>query len=115
MKTFLMLIIVSLMLGPLAAPAQAVTADQAHHQSAAVGEHDCCDEQSMAKATPMQHQDCEPNCADCQHHCSSFASGLMTVPLLHSNLADQAYWPAEITSPLTRIERQDRPPLPAIS
>lgn len=115
MKTFLMLIIVSLMLGPLAAPAQAVAADQAHHQSAAADAHDCCDEQSMMTAAQMQHQDCEPNCTDCQHHCSSSASGLMTVRLLDSNLAEQAHWPAEITSPLHRIERQDRPPLAAIS
>ncbi|KFZ31258.1 hypothetical protein IDSA_00535 [Pseudidiomarina salinarum] len=115
MKTFLMLIIVSLMLGPLAAPAQAVAADQAHHQTVAADEHDCCDEQGTMTVAQMQHQDCEPNCTDCQHHCSSFASGLMTVRLLDSNLAGQAQWPAEITSPLNRIERQDRPPLPVIS
>src|SRR5690554_3845289 len=131
MKTLLkLLIIVSLLLAPYAGPAQAaahedmpaasmmsVHAAMGHDMGHDMGRdmaksmttHDCCEQPAVAaELTP---HDCDNSCSNCQHHCSSSASGLVAMFNLDTHLHPLVQWPAVRAVPVARTENQIRPPM----
>ena len=121
-----LMIIVSLLLAPFAGQAgdaMPVPSDQhmshhmsqnsqAHDNTNMHASHDCCDSEP-AQATANAHLQCDNSCGDCQHHCSSSASGLITAIQLEPNLTMFEQWPRLQAVPLSRQESQLRPPMSA--
>lgn len=123
MQTLLkLMIIVSLLLAPFSGQAwqaMPVTPEQHMHQQMAAHDmadmhanHDCCDAE-QAQAPANSHSNCDNSCGDCQHHCSSSASGLITAIALQPNLSIFEQWPSLRAVPLSRQEGQLRPPMSA--
>lgn len=122
MQTLLKLvIIVSLLLAPFAgqaadampmSPAQSMHHMSDHDMADMHANHDCCDTE-QAQATANAHLECDNSCGDCQHHCSSSASGLVAAIQLEPNLTIYEQWPSLQAVPLSRQEGQLRPPMSA--
>lgn len=122
MQTLLkLMIIVSLLLAPFAgqagdampmSPAQSMHQMSDHDMTDMHGNHDCCDTE-QAQVIVSAHLECDNSCGDCQHHCSSSASGLIAAVQLEPNLTIYEQWPRLQAVPLSRQEGQLRPPMSA--
>jgi hypothetical protein len=117
-----LMIIVSLLLAPFsgqAREAMPITPDQHmqhqmsdHDMEGTHANHDCCDT-LKAQVSANPHTNCDNSCGDCQHHCSSSASGLIAAIQLQTNLSIFEQWPSLQAVPLSRQEGQLRPPMSA--
>jgi hypothetical protein len=113
MKTILMLITISLLLGPFGAPAQAFAEPVFEGQATTQhDQHDCCLD---AEQAPMQmvHAECNDSCNTCQHFCGSSANVMFALSSLQITSPLNNLWPEEITAPIQRQEQELRPPLSA--
>ncbi|RUO49202.1 hypothetical protein [Pseudidiomarina donghaiensis] len=121
-----LLIIVSLLLTPFSGSAADVMPMPASHVSDNMNEahamhathtemanHDCCDTEQQTNVSQATHQQCDNSCGDCQHHCSSSASGLIAVTQLPFQAHPHTKWPTSHGVPLARHESQIRPPMSA--
>ncbi|WP_055439264.1 hypothetical protein [Pseudidiomarina woesei] len=119
-----LLVIVSLLLAPFSGSAASAmpTADSSndmhamhamHDDSAMMANHDCCDTEQQANFSQAAHQQCDNSCGDCQHHCSSSASGLIALIQLPTQYHPLTQWPHSHGVPLSRQESQIRPPMSA--
>ncbi|PHR64761.1 MAG: hypothetical protein COA51_07120 [Idiomarina sp.] len=117
-----LMIIVSLLLAPFAGQAGEVMSvpseqsmshhAQSHDMADMHANHDCCDTEP-AQATANVHFECDNSCGDCQHHCSSSASGLIATTQVEPNMTIYEQWPNLQAVPLSRQEGQLRPPMSA--